>query len=270
MKHFNFLTIITVIAGLAFLQSCEKDEMLYESSADSSADVELKKARVKRTFYGPATSIGKGVARAWVTEDVNGNPLEVGLDITEKVLESLPENNAAFVLPFHKNKGKGFYNHILLGWEPLGHEPDEVYDVPHFDVHFYITSSAEREAIEFAPASDPVDSKYIPEFYLVSDPVIPQMGSHIIDLLAPELDPTSGQKFEHVYIIGAYQGEITFWEPMVTLEFLSSKPDITIPVRQPVAWQRDGWYATGYKVSYSEKPGTYTIALTGLTWQSGS
>jgi hypothetical protein len=271
MKHLSKLILIfAVTTGLAVLQSCEKENLLQESSSDLLADVELKKADGTRTFYGPATSIGKGVARAWVKEDANGNPLEVGVDITEKVLESLPHHGGAYVLPFHKNKGKHFYDHVYLGWEAMGHEPPGIYDVPHFDVHFYITTSAEREAIGFAPVSDPIDSKYVPYMYMLGDPVIPQMGSHWIDLLTPELDPNSGKKFEHVYILGSYKGEFTFWEPMVTIEYLLTKPNITVPVRQPSAWQRDGWYATGYQVKYTDKPGTYTIALTGLTWRAGS
>ncbi len=271
MKHLSKLFLIfAVTAGLAFLQSCEKESFLQEASTDILADVELKNADGTRTFYGPATSIGKGVARAWVKEDANGNPVEVGLDLTEKALENLPHEMANFVLPFHKNKGKHFYDHVYLGWGPMGHEPPGVYDLPHFDVHFYITTSAEREAIGFSPFSVPVDPKYAPPAYLLADPVVPQMGSHWIDLLAPELDPASGKIFDHVYILGSHEGEFIFWEPMITLDFLLSKPNITVPVRQPSEWQRDGWYATAYRVKYSDKPGTYTIALTGLTWRSGS
>ncbi len=40
-----------------------------------------------------------------------------------------------------------------------------------------------------------------------------------------------------------------------------------IPVRQPEAYQRDGWYANSYKVWYSTKPNEYTVALTDLTYQ---
>lgn len=269
MKQLNYFGMIAVLLGLAFLQSCEKDELLTETAGTLAADG-LKSADKARTFYGPATSIGKGVARAWVTEDSDGYPLEVGLDISEKVLESLPEDMADFVMPFHKRKGMHFYDHVFLGWQPEGHEPPGVYTIPHFDVHFYITSSAERESIGFAPVSVPIDQKYVPESYMLMNPVIPQMGSHWIDLLAPELNPASGQIFEHVYIIGSNNGEFTFWEPMVTLDFLLSKPDITVPVRQPDEWQQDGWYATGYRISFSPKPGMYTIALTGLTWREGS
>lgn len=268
----NLLMIFTITAGLAFLQSCEKEVILPDDAAGTLADAELKKADKLRTFYGPTTSIGKGVARAWVKEDASGNPVEVGVDITEKVLESLPKDHASFVLPFHKNKGKNFYDHVLLGWEPMGHEPPGVYDVPHFDVHFYITSSAEREAIGFAPVSDPVDSDYVPDYYFLMDPVIPQMGSHWADGLSPEVsdDPDIYREFTHVMILGSYKGEFTFWEPMVTLDFLLQRPNVKVPVRQPKAWQRDGWYAKSYKIYYSSNPGTYTIALSELTWRKGS
>jgi hypothetical protein len=28
------------------------------------------------------------------------------------------------------------FNHIVMSWNPIGHQPEGVYDVPHFDVAF--------------------------------------------------------------------------------------------------------------------------------------
>jgi hypothetical protein len=27
-------------------------------------------------------------------------------------------------------------DHVMLDWTPMGHEPDHVYTLPHFDFHF--------------------------------------------------------------------------------------------------------------------------------------
>ena len=43
-------------------------------------------------------------------------------------------------------KGYGF-DHAELGWNPNGHEPPQLYGIPHFDVHFYMVTSATQMAI---------------------------------------------------------------------------------------------------------------------------
>lgn len=269
MKHLsNVLLIIFIAAGLVVFQSCQKDELMVENLENTSPDVVLKKADKSRIFYGPTRPVGNGVARAWIKIDANDNPIEVGVNLSAKALENLPDHHAAFVLPLHKTKGKNFYDHVLLDWGPGGHEPPGIYDVPHFDVHFYIISVEERMAIEYQPDDLDPDPIYIPENYFRLPGVVPQMGSHWADATSPELPPTL-EPFTHTFIYGSYNGEFIFWEPMVTRNFLLSKPDVEAMVKQPQAWQKDGWYPTFYKIAWSDRPGEYTIALTGLTWRDG-
>lgn len=269
MKHFiNLLMIVVVATGLFLIQSCQKDDVIAEYLQTLTTDVELKKADKDRIFYGPARSVGNGVARSWIKEDVNGNPIEVGLNLSVKALEDLPDHHAAYVLPFHKNKGKNFYDHILLDWAPEGHEPPQTYGIPHFDVHFYITSVEERMAIEYQPNDIEPAQIYQPENYIMLPGVVPQMGSHWVDVTSPELSPNP-ERFTHTFIVGSYNGIFTFWEPMITREYLLTKPDVEKNVGQPQAWQKDGWYPTHYKIEWSDRPETFTIALTGLTWRYG-
>lgn len=270
-KALKMILIAGFFGTAALFHSCQKDPIQGQTMENDLQNVELKKADGTRIFYGPAAEVGNGVARAWVKEGPGGEPLEVGLNLSAKALENLPHEHTAFVLPFHPNKGKRFYDHVLLDWSPDGHEPPGVYDLPHFDVHFYITSVEEREAIGLQQNPDPApDMQYVPEDYWQMPGVVPGMGSHWADLRAPELDPSSGEIFTHTFILGSFGGWWTFWEPMVTLEFLQSKPKVEVPVRQPQAWQRDGWYPTSYKIEWSEKPDQVSIVLTGLTWRQGS
>ncbi len=267
MKHLsNAILIVFIATGLFFFQSCQKDEILTENYENLNKDAELKKADKSRIFYGPTKPVGNGVARAWVKEDSEGNPVEVGVNISAKALDNLPNHHAAYVLPFHKNKGKNFYDHVLLDWGPEGHEPPGIYDIPHFDVHFYITSVEERMAIEFQPDDIDPDGMYIPQDYFRLPGVVPQMGSHWADMYSPELPPTL-DPFTHTFIIGSYNGVFTFWEPMVTREFLLTKPNVEKSIKQPLAWQQDGWYPTSYKINWSDRPGEYSISLSGLRWQ---
>jgi hypothetical protein len=91
------------------------------------------------------------------------------------------------------------------------------------------------------------------------------MGAHWVDLLSPEFH---GVKFTNTYIWGSYSGKFIFWEPMLTLAYLQSQPNDLIPLRQPAKYQKDGWYAQKYQVSYSLFPnlntGEYTVALKNL------
>lgn len=269
MKHLlNLFLFIFIATGLVVFQSCQKDEVLVEDLNNAASDALLKKADKNRVFYGPTIPVGKGVARAWVRIDKQDNPVEVGLNLSHKAFEGLPGHHASFVLPFHKIKGKNFYDHVLLDWSPEGHEPDFVYTFPHFDVHFYITSVEERMAIGDTDYNPFIDDKYIPQDYIKLPGVIPQMGSHWADTTSAELSPPFA-KFTHTMIIGSYNGFFTFWEPMVTLEFLLSKTDVKKMVKQPEAFQRDGWYPKYYEIYWTERPDECTIALTGLIRHEG-
>lgn len=274
MKQLNFTWIsMLLVSTLMVFQSCQKEELTEIQEENGLLNVGLKKADKTRTFYGPAAEVGDGVARAWVKENLQGNPIEVGLTLSAEALENLPQEHAGFVLPFHPNKGKRFYNHILLGWEPHGHEPEGVYTIPHFDVHFYITSVEDREAIEGQLEPDIMpDVQYIPQDFVMLPGIVPQMGAHWADALAPELPWNGGALFTHTFIWGSHHGEFTFMEPMLTRDFLISltgEPAVAAVVKQPLAYQRDGWYPSHYRVEWSDRPAQYSIVLTGLEWKSG-
>lgn len=265
-RHFGTLLAVGLIS---LLQACQKDGS-FNSQLNKSefAKTELRANSVS-TFYSSTLPIGKGVVRAWVSQDFNGDPVAVGVNLSEKALENLPAEPAQYVLILPKNKGKNFYTHVLLDWNPQGHEPAHVYDVPHFDVHFYIIPNEDRLAIgpnDLAQFANAPASQYVPDYYLQLPGGVPQMGAHWADLLSPELN---GGSFTKTFILGSYDGNFIFWEPMITREYLLSHPDDIISVRQPSAFQRDGFYATHYKVSYSDSPKEYTIALTNLVFHEG-
>ena len=74
----------------------------------------------------------------------SGTPLAAGLTLSDDALESLPSEPTSWVLPFHRKASATPFTHVLIDYNPHGHEPPGVYDLPHFDVHFYIIPSAER------------------------------------------------------------------------------------------------------------------------------
>lgn len=260
--------VILIVAVIAFFSSCQKEQQPLPTDQRDDHTSSLKNSHGK-TLYGPTVPMGNGVARAWVSEDDAGNPVAVGINLSEKALDRLPAEPTHWVMEFHKNSATDFYTHLLVDWNPQGHEPPGVYDLPHFDFHFYIIPSSEREMIgpddtvQFANAPAP---QYVPPAYLQTPGGVPQMGAHWIDLLAPEFN---GQTFTSTFIWGSYDGDFIFWEPMITRDFLLSKPDMTYEIRQPAAYEAEGWYGTHYQVSYSTRPNEYSIALINLQHHAG-
>lgn len=220
------------------------------------------------TVYGPAVRLGRGTARTYITADSHGDPASVGIELSEKALDGLPTQDSSYVL-FFNPLGLTPYTHVYMDWNPHGHEPAHVYDIPHFDFHFYIQPLADRLAIgpddtlQFANAPAP---EYIPDHYMMIPGGVPQMGAHWVDQLAPEFN---GGTFTRTFIWGSYDGEVTFFEPMITLDYLRSHPDESLDLRQPQAFQKDGWYATSYGVTAGEHPGNVRISLDGLVFHQG-
>ena len=83
-------------------------------------------------------------------------------------------------------------------------------------------------------------------------------GVHWVDKDAPPFQPTDSPDFDifgQVFIFGTYDGEVNFWEPMVTKDFLESlgTPEDgfketekrTFEVKQPTRFLEDGFYLTG-------------------------
>jgi hypothetical protein len=219
-----------------------------------------------RTFSGPAVPIGNGMGQAWASFDQTGDPSAVGLTLSEQALTGLPSEPAEYVLLFHPRFHAEPFTHLFVGYNPHGHEPPGIYDIEHFDVHFYLQSVADREAIgpndlaEFAKAPEP---QYIPPLYLQIPGGVPQMGAHWVDLLAPELN---GGTFTRTLLWGSYDGEVTFLEPMLTKAYLAGKADESVAMRQPEAFQKDGFYPTSYRVTFDERGRRYRISLEGLTY----
>ena len=249
------------------LAGCEKEDTSDVSSA--SANAQRNGPNTTKTFYGPAVEIGEGNARTFITEDLNGHPITVGIRMTATALDNLPATGQQYVLYFPKPAGTDFYKHVLLDWNPQGHEPTGVYDVPHFDFHFYSISSSQREqigpndTIQFANAPA---AQYQPPMYFQTPGGVPQMGAHWIDLLSPEFN---GGAFTQTFIWGSYDGHFIFWEPMITRDYLLSHPNDNLVLRQPSAFQSDGWYAQNEIIRYSSSPNVYTIALDNLAFHAG-
>jgi hypothetical protein len=173
---------------------------------------------------GQTAVLGNGYIRSYVTTDSNGVPISIGIVMTEGALTGLPARNTEVNMPLPQPVPP--YDHIAVDWNPHGHEPTQIYGVPHFDFHFYMVNQATLQQItatgadlERAMKNPPV--QFIPPGYIATPPV-PQMGTHWLPGSTPELH---GQPFTQVFLYGFYNGEMIFIEPMITAAYLQAHPN---------------------------------------------
>lgn len=245
--------------------------VIYLSSPGIAGDISKSKAG---TFLGEAKMLGNGVAWSWVECDKKGAPTAIGVTFTETALTGLPEAPPTdlpgweYTLELPREAGAKPFDHIGLDWNPKGHIPPGIYDVPHFDVHFYLISPKERDNIsakgaDLAKCKKKPSSKFIPKDYILPEGTEhPRMGVHWIDSSAPELNQ---QSFTRTFIYGSYNGRITFIEPMVAKAFLETRTNVTETIKQPDAYQKPGYYPTSYSVRSDPVRKEYTVELEGLT-----
>lgn len=262
-------------------------------------------AAAPTTHDGAPMTVGNGTANTYVTIDDDGTPLAIGIRLTEAALDGLkaePNNTTRcfdrngdgqfeagveclgedeFIMPFPKEAGlaKLPFQWMELDWNAHGHGPPNVYDKPHFDTHFYMVERDYVESIrpgtcgiiidceDFERASMPVPGNFLPAGYVDMGAAVARMGNHLLNPAAAELaDPP--QPFTHTFIYGAYDGRIMFMEPMMTREFLLTKPDLCTPFGQPAEWEVPGYYPSEYCMRYHPDESVYTISLEGFTGQN--
>jgi hypothetical protein len=243
-----------------------KKSLLFFSAAIvlSASFISCKKDSKSGTFYGEQANVGNGIVRTFVTLNDDGNPESIGFKFTESMLSGLPDKDAmsnTHILKFPPQSGAAGYNHAELDWNPNGHEPLQIYGYPHFDFHFYMVGDDELGTIIPGPDTVAVEPQYIPKDYVSGVMAVPNMGVHWIDTLSSEF---RGQQFTTTFIYGFYHGNMLFVEPMITREYLETHPDVTIPVKQPAAFQTPGYYPTKYSIHYDAGKKEYTVALEGL------
>ena len=233
--------------------------------------------------YGQSGVLGTGTLRTYTTlasdKDPATNrrpPIEMGVEIPANVLYGLPAQDAVVILDFPIQARDTPFQYMMIDWNAHGHEPAGIYDLPHFDFHFYIQDLQEVAEInpgtcsgldcdDFAKAMKPVPSQYVPGGYLNLGSVVPFMGNHLIDLSSPEFN---GKTFTRTFIYGAYDGQITFYEPMITYDALSQKQEQCTAIKQPQSVAIAGYYPAEYCTRYNAETSTYTMFLTDFSYRT--
>ena len=261
-----------------------------------------------RSLIGPAVKIGQGQARMFVELGNDGQPQLIGIGFDEGALRGLPTRMNSTSRCFDKN-GDGALSHgecmgdyqftldmpagtadlklpfkyATVNWNPEGHmEPaPSVWSAAHYDFHFFIVEPSLINGIRTGPCAELIDcddfkrasvalpKHHQPQGYIDVGAAVASMGNHLIDSTDPEVaDPSRG--FSSTFIYGAYDGKLTFLEPMISHKFLASRPDRCSPVREPQAYATAGYYPTSYCVRYDASMSSYRVTLEGMVYRKAS
>ncbi|UYF93871.1 DUF5602 domain-containing protein [Rhodococcus aetherivorans] len=228
--------------------------------------------------YGPTVEVGDGTARTYVEQGDDGAPAAIGVRFSATALDGLSDALEVHTLEFPAEADETAFDHLTMDWNPHGHEPVGLFDQPHFDIHFYMIGAEQISEIDPAApgyadaAANMPEARYMPADYVPAGPpemaLVPQMGMHWVDGTLP-IAP--GQyDFTQILIEGSWDGEWTFIEPMLTRDWLLTRPTIDEPVKQPEAYQQSAYYPTTYSVSFDDQAQEYVVELGGLTMREES
>ncbi|MEO8621679.1 MAG: DUF5602 domain-containing protein [bacterium] len=264
--------------------------------------------------YGAEIKVGNGTVRSYIVldEKQGGKPVELGVAMSEKSLEGLPtpmpvtatdhkgQNHGGMQMNMYlldlPAKNPTQYKFVQFDWNPAGHEPAGVYDVPHFDFHFETVSKDFRAAIL---PSDPLfnqkaasfpAAEFRPPFFVdaataaqapAGAVAVPQMGLHWMDVRSPELqglvgNPAGYKPFTTTFIYGTWDGQFIFDEPMITRAYILAKKTATdpsviddvIPVPTAQRYNPAGYYPAAYRITWDALQKEYRIAITQLSWRN--
>jgi hypothetical protein len=225
--------------------------------------------------YHPTTTLPTARSDEHRCFDLDGNgsiePEPECLATLERVLPLPPEATRRADIPF---------KWILLNWNPQGHAPPHIYGRPHFDIHYVMEPIENIFAImpgpcgeefircdQFERAVVPVPEGYMhPDFQNVGA-AVPAMGNHLVDLTGHEFH---GSTFDRAWMYGAYEGRVTFWEEMVTREFLLTRPDTCFDIKTPAAVAVAGYYPTRSCFGFGDETGEQRVSVEGFVYRDAS
>ena len=254
-------------------------------------------AAATRRSLGWAIPLGNGMVTTYSEFDGRGSPTAIGIVFSATALDGLPPGSddhhcinrsaeGAIVAGTHCVHGFEYviplpdaaarradvpFKWVLFNWNPGGHIPPGIYDVPHFDVHFEMTPIAEIFAIDSGPcgpesvrcdqfqiAKKPVPPNYVPADFQDVDAVSPAMGNHLLDLTGSEFNK---QPFTRSWIYGTYDGKVIFYEEMVTRSHLLAKPNACSPIKVAKAVATNGFYPTVSCIRHNAATGEYSVSM---------
>lgn len=174
-----------------------------------------KERTYDHTDYGDQTALGSGTVRTFARMSHDGIPKEIGLTLSSAVFSSLPASITDLMLKMpEKAQQTTPFKHVSFSWLPNRHPP-AIFNVSHFDTHFYMISHDEQMKIPALDATNQVlfaapPDGYLPEDYTIPFAAVPMMGRHWIDKTSPIQPANSTEPFMHEFMWGSYNMKVAF------------------------------------------------------------
>ncbi|MEJ7739470.1 MAG: DUF5602 domain-containing protein [Chitinophagaceae bacterium] len=247
-----------IIGSAIVLSSCQKDQILDDVKG-------LFKSDKDNTYKGPQVQVGNGQANTFVTISHSGVPKKIGVVFTEGALSGLPTANTIYPLEFHhKALEATLFEHVALGWSATGHGlPPSGQIGPHMDVRFFMMTQEERLAIPAPPAPEfdvAPPTGYLPANYSLNA-AVSQIGRHWGENIFE-----AGMTVPHTMILGTWNGQLTFINPIVTLTTLASGARYSVAYPQQQYFAKNGYYPTKYNI-YEDDKGSHYVSLSHFVWR---
>lgn len=227
-----------------------------------------------RTIEGDCASLYDGRVCTWAT--LSGETVvEFGATVPIGAIESAPLDLemvfppspvAVIPLPDEVAQATGF-NHLMINWEPHGHPP-ALFAVPHFDFHFYTVDPAVVTAIDCRDVSKPGQ---LPEAYALPDITIPGLGE-LVGLCVPGMgmhampaeEVAQTDPFGASMLVGYYEGDVIFVEPMIARAKLLAAEGFTMEVPTVTTAGADVRWPSRFEAVYDESTQTYRFTYSGF------
>lgn len=155
---------------------------------------------------------------------------------------------------------------LQFNWNPAGHGPPGVNDVPHIDVHLYNITDEERLAIDCENQPFPPEEE-IPEGVVVETTAgepfggcVPEMGVHAYDPSTGHYDESGKLDYDMIY--GFHDAKLVFLEPMIHRQNYEDGVPLELDIPPPAAFAEPTRWPMKFVGRLSEDGDTYEFAFT--------
>ena len=251
-QNFFIIFLVFFIVTIEFFSGCEINDTVNTFQ--------------RRILAGESKSFGMGVVTSIIETDENDIAIAVGVVLTSTALEGLDTTNLSVTLRMPQTIASTQFDHIVVEWNPKGHSPKEIYDIPHFDFRFYLINEAEQNNISGIGADSikmykPPDSQFVPKDHkMIPNSGTPKIGVRFYDTTSTELKVP----FDKTLVYDFYNGKMVSIEPMVTKSFLETKTIFVGDIKQPEKFQLPGFYPLNYNIKFTGSQSKYTVTLFNL------
>lgn len=211
----------------------------------------------------------------WIEMD-GDRPVELGASIPLGLIERVPADAemvwpprelAMVSLPAVAQNALGL-DHLGINWEAHGHPP-QTFLTQHFDFHFYNLTPDEVASID---CSDDAKPDRLPDGYALPDVEVPGLGT-LVGLCVPAMGMHAMEAhevhdtapFQASMMLGYYDGEPIFFEPMVARDLLMQKKDFSLRMPALADLPAGVRYPTEFRAEYDRQNQAYRLLFTGFT-----